>query len=182
VKNSLDFYQPSELLQMGEDPVDIDARDKHGKNLQDYAPKVAQTEYAGSKNSGGVIGILQKVWSDFTRAVAEITNDEKDAAADYKEYKEKTVEDIAQMEKSIDEKDKTVKGLSSSIGELLEEEEDEQENLKLAKDELEKLHGMCIVPAMSYEEKVAKRQKEIDGLKEASDYLEDLIQEKKAEE
>jgi len=181
VKNSLDFYEPS-LLQTGEEPVDIDARDKNGKNLQDYAPKVAQTEYGGSENSGGVIGILQKVWSDFSRAVAEITRDEEDAAADYTEYKKTTDEDIDQMEKSVDEKEGEVASLSSSIGKLMDEESDEQDKLKLAKDELDKLHGMCIVPAMSYEEKVAKRQKEIDGLKEASDYLEDLIQEKKQEE
>jgi len=181
VKNSLDFYNPS-LLQTDDEPVDIDARDKHGKNLQDYAPKVAQDEYAGSKNSGGVIGILQKVWSDFTRAVSEITRDEEDAAADYKEYKKTTEDDIAQMEKSVETKEGEVAGLSSSIGELNDQEADEQDKLKLAKDELDKLHGMCIVPAMSYEEKRAKRQKEIDGLKEASDYLEDLIQEKKAEE
>jgi len=181
VKNSLDFYNPK-LLQMGEDPVDIDARDKSGKNLQDYAPKVAQTEYGGSKNSGGVIGILQKVWSDFTRATAEITRDEEDAAADYKEYKKTTEEDLDQMAESVEKKEGEVKGLSSSIGGLMEDEEGEQETLGNAKDELDKLHGMCIVPAMSYEEKVAKRQKEIDGLKEASDYLEDLIQEKKAED
>jgi len=167
---------------MGEDPVDIDARDKSGKNLQDYAPKVAQTEYGGSKNSGGVIGILQKVWSDFTRATAEITRDEEDAAADYKEYKKTTEEDLDQMAESVEKKEGEVKGLSSSIGGLMEDEEGEQETLGNAKDELDKLHGMCIVPAMSYEEKVAKRQKEIDGLKEASDYLEDLIQEKKAED
>jgi len=183
VKNSLDFYKPKpSLLQTDDEPVDIDARDKSGKNLQDYAPKVAQTEYGGSSNSGGVIGILQKVWSDFTRAVAEITRDEEEAAADYKEYKKTTEDDINQMEMSVETKEGEVAGLSSSIGELNDQEADEQETLKLAKGELDKLHGMCIVPAMSYEEKRAKRQKEIDGLKEASDYLEDLIQDKKAEE
>jgi len=39
--------------------------------------------------------------------------------------------------------------------------------------ELEKLHSMCVAGAVTYEERVAQRQKEIEALKQAHSILED---------
>jgi len=46
----------------------------------------------------------------------------------------------------------------------------------LALEELDKLHSMCVAGEETYEERVAKRQKDIEALEEARDILENWQQ------
>jgi len=85
VHNSLSFYG-STLMQLDAEPVDMGAKDASGNSLSDYAPQVADTEYAGGSKSEGVVGILQKVYGDFTKAWKDIEKADKESGDDFGEF------------------------------------------------------------------------------------------------
>merc|ERR1719240_1615022 len=121
--------------------------------------------------SGGVVGMLEVIVSDFVRLEAETKNAEAMGAAEYdsfmkdaeadKEYKHKT-EVKTKLEKDQEEFEisRSKKMLVGST-----------RSLPRANDYFEVLKPECIEVKVSYEERVKARQDEIDALKEAYETL-----------
>jgi chromosome segregation ATPase len=118
-----------------------------------------------------IIAFLETSAEDFSRMATEIETDEGEAAAAY----EKTVaENKAAKTSKADE----IKGAESEIKVLSVTIEGDNEDLKMVNKELDavmgyidKLKPQCETKAMTYEEKKAKRQEEIEPLKEALSIL-----------
>jgi len=120
----------------------------------------------------GIIGMLEVVEADFAKSLAEMRVTEKTAAADYeKEMKEMKEE---KMRKSMDAKYKTqeFERLDSDLEELKSDEESAQTELSAVLEFIEGLKAECVAKPETFEEKAAKKQKEIDGLESALEALE----------
>lgn len=118
-----------------------------------------------------IVGFLETSAEDFSRMATEAETDEGEAAAAY----EKTMEENKASKAS---KTEEIKGAESEIKVLSVTIEGDNEDLKMVNKELdavmgyiEKLKPQCETKAMTYEEKKAKRQEEIEGLKEALSIL-----------
>merc|ERR1719329_1836319 len=121
---------------------------------------------------GSIIDILEVCESDFTKNLADEETEEADAVAVY----EKTTQDnkLAVTQKSQDVKYKTkeFKGLDKSISELSADRDNTNTELTAVLDYYAKIKERCIAKPETYEERKARREAEIKGLKEALEILE----------
>jgi len=130
-------------------------------------------KHAASGGAGGsIIDILEVCESDFTKNLAAEEAQEADAVSVY----EKTTQDnkLAHTQKSQDVKYKTkeFKGLDKSISELSGERDNTNTELSAVLDYYAKIKDRCVAKPESYEERKARREAEISGLKEALEILE----------
>merc|ERR1719471_664226 len=147
-----------------------DASDMSSKMQQPAMPeKHVKAGDAGSS----IIGILEVCESDFAKNLAEATSEEDDAEA---AYEKKTQENT--VTKTI--KDQDVKyntqgfqTLDKEIAELSGDRETTDSELSAVLDYYEKIKGRCIAQPESYESRKARREAEIQGLKEALAILQD---------
>merc|ERR1719379_1266365 len=122
---------------------------------------------------GSIIDILEVVESDFTKNLAAEETEEADAISVY----EKTTQDnkLAVTMKTQDAKYKTkeFKGLDKKISDLSGERDNTNTELSAVLDYFAKIKDRCIAKPETYEERKARREAEISGLKEALTILED---------
>jgi len=135
-------------------------------------PAAPKKHSAAGGAGGSIINILEVCESDFTKNLADEETQEADAVAVY----EKTTQDnkLANTMKSQDAKYKTkeYKGLDKSISDLSADRDNENTELSAVLDYYAKIKDRCIAKPESYEERKARREAEINGLKEALQILE----------
>eukprot|EP00747_Dinoflagellata_sp_TGD_P148982 gnl/TRDRNA2_/TRDRNA2_176974_c3_seq6.p1 gnl/TRDRNA2_/TRDRNA2_176974_c3~~gnl/TRDRNA2_/TRDRNA2_176974_c3_seq6.p1 ORF type:complete len:350 (+),score=139.54 gnl/TRDRNA2_/TRDRNA2_176974_c3_seq6:74-1051(+) len=149
------------------------------KVLKDFYSK--ESAHGSSEGAGaGIISLLEVAESDFSKELSELTAIESQAAAAYdKQTKEN---DLTKTMKSQDEKYKTKEftSLDKTIEELTSDKEGVQTEQDAVLEYLGKINERCIAKAEPYAEIKAKREAEIEGLKEGLEILESetvLIQE-----
>jgi hypothetical protein len=128
--------------------------------------------YKGMQSAkGGVVGMLEVISSDFARLFAETKASEDAAASEYASFmKDATASKKAKHDlefKTSLEKDQAEFEKSQTTKDL----ESTQEELDRALDYQQYLKPVCLEVHVSYEERVARRQEEIDALKEAYEIL-----------
>jgi len=117
--------------------------------------------------SKGIIGMLEVIQSDFVRTIATTQKVEREAAADFLELETTTKVSMGKKTMEKDNKQSTLVETNDAIREDNESMLDEQALLDKSIQELNELRPACIDTGMSYEDRVAKREQEIDSLKEA---------------
>jgi len=126
-------------------------------------------DFGGAKGDVGstIVSILEVAESDFTTMLAEAEADESSQVEAY----EKLTEDnaLTKATKTADAKGKTneVKQLKVSLDNYKENKATTSEELDAVLMYLDKLKPQCESKVMSYAERKAKREQEIEGLKEA---------------
>merc|ERR1719330_136923 len=143
------------------------------------ALKVLREYYAKDKshdaNEGAgtsVIGLLEVVESDFTKGLAEMTAAEENAESTYAtETKENEIEKTTK-DQDVAYKTKEAKGLDKAVADATSDRSDVQAELDAVKDYLKELKKECVAEAETYEERKARFEAEISGLKEALRILE----------
>merc|ERR1719453_1813443 len=120
----------------------------------------------GAGNS--IIGILEVCESDFARILAKEETQEADAQADYDKITQENK--VAKTLKDQDVKYKSTesKSLDKAIGELSNDRESANTELNAVLEYYGKLKDRCIAKPETYEERVRRREAEIEGLKERS--------------
>merc|ERR1719408_1075425 len=154
-----DYYGGASLLQKGFDAF----------MQQPAKPKTfVKAEGAG----GSIIDILEVVESDFTKNLAAEETQEEDAVATYEKVTQENK--IATTEKSQGVKYKTQEfvGLDKSVADMSGEREGATTELDAVLEYYAKLKDRCIAKPETYEERKARREAEIQGLKEALQILE----------
>merc|ERR1719443_118343 len=138
--------------------------------MQQPAPPKKHSAASGA--GGSILDILEVCESDFTKNLADEETEESDAVAVY----EKTTQDnkLATTMKSQDVKYKTkeYKGLDKSISELSAERDNTNTELSAVLEYYAKIKDRCVAKPETYEERKARREAEINGLKEALSILE----------
>jgi hypothetical protein len=145
--------------------------DGHFGNFMQQPAKPAAFKKA-SGAGGSIIDILEVCESDFTKNLADEETQESDAIAVY----EKTTQDnkLAVTTKTQDVKYKTkeFKGLDKSIAELGGDRDTTNTELSAVLEYYAKIKERCIAKPETYEDRKARRESEIVGLKEALSILE----------
>merc|ERR1719158_1811510 len=121
--------------------------------------------------SGGIVGMLEVILSDFARLETETSTAESQAQGSFERFMDESNEDVAVKETEITHKTNAKEDCDATTRSLKKELELTQEELDAAMDYYDKLKPDCLDAGLSYEERVQKREEEIEALKEALQVL-----------
>jgi len=145
-----------ELMQKG---VVVDAPDAGFDSGEAYKGKGAE--------SGGILGMLDVILSDFKRTIRETTKAEAIAQQEFLEFERETKISLTEKNTARDAKQEHLTKTLDAIAEDKASMEQAQDMLNKAIKELMELYDACIDTGMSYAERVALREQEIEALKKA---------------
>lgn len=132
------------------------------------APETFDKPYKGMLPEGGnVIDFLEVILTDFARLEAETTTAEATELAEYKKYMFESEKDKALKENSKGHKESKKSELQTTLQQTIEELKATQEQLDAAITYYEKLKPTCVDSGVTYEDRVKRREEEIQSLKEA---------------
>jgi hypothetical protein len=138
--------------------------------------KSKQPELGGAKSdiASTIISVLEMSEEDFTTLLAETEATEDEAAKAYKALTDENK--ISKVTKETEAKGKAseVKSLTVQLEHSKEDHASVSKELDAVLAYVDKLKPQCEEKAMSYEEKKAKREAEIEGLKEALGILSEV--------
>merc|ERR1719310_2654844 len=121
--------------------------------------------------SGGVVGMIEVIQSDFARLEAETSAAEAEAAKEYDEFMTDSKVDKVQKSSDIEHQSETKQSQEQSLQEKKVDLEGTQKELDAAMTYYEKLKPTCVSSGPSYEDKVAARKAEIESLQTALQVL-----------
>lgn len=130
------------------------------------------THAASSDAAGGIISMLEVAEADFTRGLAEATAAEDESAATYEKTSQENKIAKTTKEQDVKYKGAEAANLDKEIGELGSDRASVNEELDSVNKYLEQLRSKCVQKPETYEERKARRDREISGLKEALTILE----------
>lgn len=150
-----DFYGDSSLVQT----ATIVASSR-----QPSPPKFGGSQAA---SGGGVISILETMQTEFMKTVATAESEEREAVKAYE--KQINENKVSKATKTAESKsaDSQIKSLAVSIRDLTEDHKMASKELDSVMEYIEKLKPQCEGRVTPYEERKARREAEIQGLKEA---------------
>lgn len=140
------------------------------------------THSASSDSGNSIISILEVAESDFARSLAEAQAAEDDAVEIYEKTTNENQVSTATKKTSVEGKTQESARLDQLVSDANSDRDGVQEQLSAVLEYLEKLRPQCTTQPESYEERKARREHEIEGLKTALDILENetaFIQEPK---
>jgi len=159
-----DFYDKQALVQTAQKPV----ADADGKTIGDMAPKVAEGEYAGQQDAAaGILGMMAVIQSDFEGTIEATEAGEKEAVEEHKTFVEDSEASITEKKDLSKTRRGDEKQAQSDLVEFKDDLRDHAGLKKDALDELAKLKPPCVSTGSSYDEKVKRREQEIESLKDA---------------
>mmetsp|Transcript_56567 Transcript_56567/g.78437 ORF Transcript_56567/g.78437 Transcript_56567/m.78437 type:complete len:670 (+) Transcript_56567:65-2074(+) len=139
------------------------------KPLRDFykssGVKVTSGERKGA--AGGVIGRLEDVEADMAMSLSQMRAAEKTAQTNYERDTQDMKLEKTQKEKDIEYKTAEAQRLDTELNNLNADQESMQTEMSAIMEFTKGLEAECLVTPESFAEKQAKRQQEIDGLKEA---------------
>lgn len=132
------------------------------------APETFDAPYRGMQGeSGGVIGMIEVIESDFARLQTETETAEAQAVDSYRQFKAETEKNKAVKETELGHK----KVKKQTNDEMLESTKGSlsgaQAELEAANAYFEKLRPSCIDTGVTFEQRVKHREEELQSLKEA---------------
>jgi len=142
--------------------------DASGATVGDLAPDSFEGDFAGNQDAAsGIIGQLDVIKSDFEGTIEATKTAETDAESEFQDYKSETEGDVSEKEGLVKTKEGEV---NTETANLSDSKEDLMEHTTLkseALEELAKLKPACVDTGSDYAEKVARREQEIESLKNA---------------
>jgi peptidoglycan hydrolase CwlO-like protein len=117
--------------------------------------------------AAGILGMLDVILSDFERTISETEKSEKAADKEFLEFETTTKVSIGTKTVGKETNEAELQETEQNLREEKDSMESEQELLDKSLQELQELQPACVETAMSYEERVAKREQEIESLKKA---------------
>merc|ERR1719221_1777332 len=135
-----------------------------------YAKDSAHGSAEGS--ASGIIALIETCESDFSKNLAEITSEEESAAAEYEGVTKENEIEKTTKDQDVKYKIKESKELDKTAAEMTSDRTGVQAELDAILEYLKQIEDQCIAKPESYEERTARREAEIAGLKEALQTLE----------
>eukprot|EP00435_Cladocopium_sp_Y103_P001923 s1105_g1.t1 len=166
-------------------PVQLDMAASMALAADGRAPKVdiAEVSTAGA----GVISFLEVVESDFARNMADLQSQDRNAQEAYEKLMQQSKVVKAQKEADVKHKTTEATNLERSATELRSDTASAKQQLEAVTEYLGKLQEECTAKELktqwlrfalveTREERMAKRQKEMEGLQEALSILESAVE------
>jgi len=138
--------------------------------LQQPAMPALHTKATGAGTS--IVGILEVVESDFAKGLAKEETQEDDAKALYDDITQENKVAKTLKDQAVKYKTAEFKSLAKAIADLSSDKEMLSSELAAVNEYYAKLKDRCIAKPETYEERKARREAEINGLKEALQVLE----------
>jgi hypothetical protein len=134
----------------------------------DDAPATFDSSFKGQQSeSGGVVGMLEVIASDFARLESETTSEEDSASSEYKTFMNDSGVDRATKAADADNKGKLKTRKDGELTTTKSDLKGAQGELDAALAYYDKLKPSCVDAGVNYEERVARREAEIQSLGEA---------------
>jgi archaellum component FlaC len=132
-----------------------------------------QPDFGATRGDAGhsIIEILEVSMSDFSRLLAEAETGEAEAVKAYETLTQDNKVAKATKKAAVKGKNSEIKAIEVSLNNLNEDFATVSKELDAVIEYIAKLKPQCENKAMSYEERKARRDDEITGLKEALDIL-----------
>jgi len=141
--------------------------------MQIRQPEVFDEPYKGmGGESGGVVGMIEVIQSDFARLESETSSGEAEAQKEYDGFMSDSSADKEAKSKDIEHKSGKKQNDEQALQEAKTDLDGTQKELDAALTYYEKLKPSCMDAGETYEERVARRKEEIASLKEALSILE----------
>jgi hypothetical protein len=136
--------------------------------MQEGQPAIFDKSYKGMGGaSGGVVGMLDVILSDFVRLEQETTAEEGSAAREFKEFSAESNADRKAKDDSLDGKEKTTVDKRRELAQAGRDLKATQEELDAALEYYDKLKPSCLDAGVDFEERTQRREEEIASLQEA---------------
>jgi len=151
--------------------------DADGNTVGDLAPDTgfSNENYEGNQDAAsGIMGLMAVIKSDFEGTISATKDEEKAAADEFKTFKSDTEGDLDQKKGSVDTKQGELKTAKADLVGYKDDLKNHGDLKKEALDELAKLKPACVGTGMDYAERVARREQEIESLKNAYLIFDDL--------
>jgi len=137
-------------------------------SAMDDAPATFDSPYQGDQAaSGGVLGMLEVIASDFSRLETDTTMAEEQAAKEFTKFTNEAAVDRATKAADIKNKQKLSTKKNGELQQTKTDLKATQEELDAALAYYDKLKPSCVDAGVSYEERVQRREEEIESLQEA---------------
>jgi len=143
----------------------VQVKAKHGKQPS-FGSKT------GGDTASTILGILEVSAEDFTKLLAETEAEEAEAQTTYEKLTDDNKVSKASKLAEIRGKQSEIKSLSVALSHHNEDYKGVEKEYGAVMDYLDKLKPECETKVMSYAEKKARREAEIEGLKEALGIIE----------
>merc|ERR1719265_2582192 len=134
---------------------------------QQEPPPVFDDEPYQGMGGGGIVGMLEVIESDFARLQAETKANEATAAKEYEQFMNDSEIDKTKKTSDIEHKETKKQDEAHMLENKKVDLEGTQKELNAALHYFDKLKPSCVDSGVSYAERVARREAEIDSLKEA---------------
>merc|ERR1719313_5249 len=132
------------------------------------APETFDKPYKGMLSEGGnVVDFLEVILTDFARLESDTTTAEATELAEYKKYYNESEVDKALKETMKGQKESKKSELETALQQTIEDLKATQEQLDAAIAYYEKLKPTCVDSGVTYEDRVKRREAEMQSLKEA---------------
>jgi len=142
------------------------------KILNDYYAKADKSHSSSEGAGSGIIGMLEVIESDFTKSITEMVAAEQTAASTYESETNENAIEKTTKEQDVKYKTKEAASLDKKAAELTTDRDGVKSELDAVNEYLKSLDDKCTYKVESYEERKARREAEINGLKDALDILE----------
>merc|ERR1719331_386431 len=180
VANAIDilnsFYNPS-FIQMKKQPAaegyerfQAAGAGSDGKTVADMAPDAGGVsgDYGGKSDaSKSIIALMEQIREDFENTKTATASEEAAAEGEFQSFKTESENSISTKDGLVDTKTDERTQAKLDIEQAEADLKRENGLLQAALDELEKLKPVCVDSGMSWEERSARRNQEIEALKEA---------------
>merc|ERR1719487_1046183 len=137
--------------------------------MQQPAPPAQHAKSGGA--GGSIINILEVCESDFANNLSKEETEEADAESEYQKTTQENKVTKATKEQDVKYKTKEAASLDKTISELSGDRDTSSSELSAVMEYYGKIKERCIAKPESYEERKARREAEIKGLKEALSIL-----------
>jgi len=135
---------------------------------QEPPPVFDDEPYQGmGAESGGIVGMLEVIESDFARLQAETKANEASAAKEYEQFMNDSEIDKTKKTSDIEHKEAKKQDEAHLLESKKVDLEGTQKELDAALRYFDKLKPSCVDSGVSYADRIARREAEIDSLKEA---------------
>lgn len=141
--------------------------------IQDGVEQPGVPQHQQSSGAGGsIINILEVVESDFADNLSKVESEEADSADEYEKVSQENRIAKASMDQSVKYKTMEFTELDKNVNDLSADRASADAEMSSVMEYYGEVKDRCIAKPETYEERVAKRQAEIDGLKQALSILE----------
>jgi len=152
--------------------------DADGNTVGDLAPDTgfgSDEEYGGNQDAAsGILGLMAVIESDFEGTIKATKSAEKEASSEFDTFKGDTEGNLDEKKSLVDDKQGELKTAKADLVDYKDDLKNHGDLKKEALDELAKLKPACVGTGMDYAERVARREQEIESLKNAYLIFDDM--------